>query len=207
MYKKIIFLLCLFISLFFLSQNATAETDKKIVGLGLGISNAIPTIELNLFMKPMPLELNPRYYFSRGLELSFKIHVIQKKHLRWHIIDPGVYFLMGTTPLSVADVKKERDMDISLGTGIDIFPYKNLAISFNLRWFLPGISAAYAAGGDAAIKYTVENFKIEPDKTLEEIIRENGEKAFEIASKKTREMYIKALKEPQIQLVLTWFFY
>lgn len=209
MRKKTLFVLiflsfCIFL---FFPISTRAESNKKTLGIGLGISNAIPTTELNLSMEPMPFKLNYRYYLTKGFELSLKIYAIQKKHIHWHILSPGLYFLMGTEPLSVSNTKHNRGMDISFGTGMDILPWKNLVISVSFRWFLPGMSSAYAVGQEAALKYTMKNFEIDPDKSWEEIIQKNGKAAFEIAMQKTKKIYKQVMREPQIQFTLTWYFF
>jgi hypothetical protein len=187
-----------------------AET-KKSVGLGAGISNIYLTLELDLRIKRIPIEMTYKYYFAGnmpgGLETYLKIYAVEKKHIRWHILDPGIYFRMGTEPISVRDVTIDRGTDITFGTGVDIMPWKNLCISLSVRWFLPGFKSAYAAGEKAALDYAVENFKIEPGKTIEEIVYENGEAAFLVASRRTKDIYKQALTEPQVQITFTWYFF
>ncbi len=206
MYKKCLFAGFLALFCLVLAIPGYAAEKKKSVGVGLGVSNAYPTVELDLRMKPAPIELVYKHYLTGGLETALKIYAIEKKHLRWHILDPGIYFRLGTEPISVRDVTTDRGIDIVFGTGVDIMPWKNLVISLSVRWFLPGLKSAYAAGRNTALDYAVENFKFDLNKTIKEIVYENGEAAFEAASRRTKDIYKQAITEPQIQLTFTWYF-
>lgn len=182
------------------------QTSKKAVGIGLGISNAIPTIELDLRAPKIPIGVTYKHYFTAGLEIYLKIYAIEKKYIRWHVLDPGIYFLMGTSPFTVRDIVDERGTDITFGTGIEVMPWKNLVISLSLRWFLPGFKSVYAAGERVALEYAVKHFEFDLSKPLDEIIYENGAAAFEVASQKSKNIYKQAIMEPQVHLTFIWYF-
>jgi len=215
--KKKCLILGIFCLICFLAATPASAENYKNIGLGLGISNSNPFVELNFrpldlrpktkIVKPLPIEFSNKYYISGGYELTLKIYVVDKKYIRWHFLDPGAYFLAKGNPLTVRDVTAARSVDITFGTGFDILPWKNLCISLSVHWFLPDFRAAYAAGAEAALDYTVNNFKVDPGKSIEDIVLENGEAAFRVAAKRTEDIYFQALKEPHFQLTLTWYFF
>ncbi len=211
MHKRCVFAGLLAIFFLVLASPGYAGETTKGVGVGAGISNIYVTLELDLRIKSIPIEWVYKYYFTNGLpgglETFLKIYAVEKKHIRWHILNPGIYLLLGTKPLVVKDVVEDRNMDITFGTGVDVMPLENLVISLSLRWFLPDFISAFAAGERAALDYATKNFDFDPDKPFEDIIYDNGRAAFRVAASRTKKIYTDALAHPQVQFTVTWYFF
>ncbi|MEK7211099.1 MAG: hypothetical protein AAB731_00525, partial [Patescibacteria group bacterium] len=87
-----------------------------------------------------PLEAEFAYLAGRSMGVYANLYLLHTKWVRWHVIDPGVYWNWAGAPLNNPEF--QRGYDLSFGTGLEVKTWRNAVVYANARWYFPDPVAA-----------------------------------------------------------------
>lgn len=136
------FLACL---CFAFEAQAKQKTSEEFVGayVGMGVSfNSTFNFGFKLrYLKYFPFGFEFVNMAPYGTEIVFPLHLIHHPNFKWHVILPftGFHIPWMKTRMSVDWLKRQKDVDLIIGTGFEVqlkapkdfgFSY----VSINLDW-------------------------------------------------------------------------
>lgn len=134
----------IFFVLFAVALPAYAGVQNGF-GVGMGYDHAMksgPFASFNLRLRALsvtPLELEMQYLAPRGLGAQVNVYILHTKWVKWSLVNPGVYFPVGTKMINNKELK--RTYDLSVGTALEVKTWRNLVAFVSARWYLPDPSA------------------------------------------------------------------